>query len=36
MAKADQPTSVPKSQREIYERLTALTDAFCVEHLDEG
>jgi hypothetical protein len=36
MAKASKSISVPKAQREIYERLTALTDAFCVEHLNEG
>lgn len=28
IAKANKSTSIPKAQREIYERLTALTDAF--------
>lgn len=36
MAKAGKSISVPKAQREIYEQLTALTDAFCGEHLNEG
>ena len=35
MAKVDELTNVPKAQREIYEKLAALTDAFCDEHLNK-
>ena len=36
MTKADKSTIIPKAQREIYERLTAWADEFCVEHLNDG
>jgi len=33
---AKKSKTVPKAQREIYEKITALTDPFCLEHLNEG
>ena len=36
MAKLKMLNSVPAAEQENYQRLTALTDAFCSEHLNEG
>ena len=35
MAKMTASTSVPKSMQATYEAITALTDAFCRDHLNE-
>jgi hypothetical protein len=35
MTKATRSLSVPKSMQATYDAITALTDAFCREHLDE-
>jgi len=35
MVKVDKSINVPKAQREIYEKLAVLTDAFCAEHLNK-
>ena len=35
MTKVGKSPSVPKAQREIYEKLAVLTDAFCAEHLNK-
>ncbi|MCF6200490.1 MAG: DUF6398 domain-containing protein, partial [Hyphomicrobiaceae bacterium] len=35
MAKQKKSTRVPKAQRETYDRLTALSDEFCQQHLHE-
>ena len=36
MAKLKMLNNVPAAEQENYQRLTALTDAFCSEHLNEG